>query len=65
MPSDIAVCPKCGSTNVAAVVEHPDYAPKYRFYCRHCGHVTPEREHVRDAAGDVIWQPAAASVKRP
>lgn len=71
MHTDIACCRQCGGHNVVlfpvgvtdpnyddpAASRHPAYT--YAYYCRGCGHTTPERPTAALAAGDVDWCPAA------
>lgn len=63
MPSDLACCRECGSTNlilfpVSTHTADGIYTHTYAYHCRGCGHTTPERDQAHAAAQDVDWVPA-------
>ncbi len=63
MSSEIACCRACGSHNVELIPSSRPTEQGHRlavvnYHCRTCGHITPERESLRDAAEDVDWCPS-------
>lgn len=56
MPTDIAVCRECASTNIS--IRWDPYHSSWQYNCRNCGHHTPERPTLSASAEDVDWRPA-------
>ena len=55
MPSPIAACKRCSSTDVIFAGDHVSGETRYHFHCYGCGHDTPDRGQIIEADLDVIW----------
>lgn len=56
MPTERAVCRKCGSTKLQFLVLEPTKIDAlFWYHCCECKHDTPQREHIQDAERDVNW----------